>query len=66
MEFFAEHAKLEILDQEFVRERKIGEGVKLRSKEELHYYRIFKQMYGSAINPGMVGRPRSITQDELN
>jgi asparagine synthase (glutamine-hydrolysing) len=66
MEFLAEHANLEISDQQFLRERQITDGVTLRSKEELHYYRIFKQMYGSSIDPGIVGRTRSVTPDELN
>lgn len=38
----------------------------LRSKEELFYYRIFREQFGERIPSQTVGRTRSVTKGELN
>lgn len=35
-----------ISDADFEREKKLPDGTELRSKEELHYYRIFRELFG--------------------
>ncbi len=62
----AEHANDTISDDEFLRERNVGENVELRSKEELLYYRIFRGIFGDSLQPDIVGRTRSVTPGELN
>lgn len=44
---------------DFERNREVDEGLLLRSPEELHYYRIWREAMGSWISPALVGR----TQD---
>ncbi len=53
----AEH---EITDEEFARECEVADGVSLRSKEELLYYRIFREQYPADILVPLVGRSRSV------
>jgi asparagine synthase (glutamine-hydrolysing) len=50
---FAETA---ISDEEFLTERDLGDGDQLRSKEELMYYRIFKQHFGDYVPLAEIGR----------
>jgi len=54
------YAEQEISDEDFARERNVGEGVELRSKEELLYYRVFRDQYPSDALLPPVGRSRSI------
>lgn len=65
MEMIAGYANSQITDQEFIANREVADDVILRSKEEMLYYQIFKQHFGDAIPPEVVGRTRSITKDEL-
>jgi asparagine synthase (glutamine-hydrolysing) len=53
-------AEKEIGDADFARRREIADGVFLRSKEELFYFRIFKQMYPRDDLLPLVGRSRSV------
>lgn len=55
-ELLAEYAGQEISDQEFARECDQGDGLQLRSKEELLYYRIFKNHFGSSLSLAEIGR----------
>lgn len=41
---------------EFERNRQVAAGLVLRSPEELHYYRIWRETMGSHISPALVGR----------
>ena len=50
------HAERVISDDEFSRERHVPEGLVLRSKEELYYYRIFKQHFPQPDLSGIVAR----------
>jgi asparagine synthase (glutamine-hydrolysing) len=54
---FAETA---ISDEEFNAERDLGDGDQLRSKEELMYYRIFKQHFGDHVPLPEIGRTQHI------
>ncbi len=56
----ADFADRQISDGDFHREREIAAGQLLRSKEELLYYRIFKQMYPQDELIPLVGRSRSV------
>ena len=65
MDMLAEHANERISDSDFSRERNIGPKIALRSKEELLYYRIFKNTFGNRIPLDTIGRTRSITRTEV-
>jgi asparagine synthase (glutamine-hydrolysing) len=56
----AHWAARQISDSEFNRAREIGDGVFLRSKEELLYYKVFRQTFSSEDLLPLVGRSRSI------
>jgi len=66
MELLAVYAAEKITDAEFERERPLPGTPKIRSKEELFYWRIFKEVLGDRLSPELVGMTRSITRDELN
>jgi asparagine synthase (glutamine-hydrolysing) len=51
-----DYASREIADREFEKERDIGNGFPLRSKEELLYYRIFRSLFSDRIPVTEVGR----------
>jgi asparagine synthase (glutamine-hydrolysing) len=61
----AEYARETISDEGFDREQKATPVIGLRSKEELLYYRIFREQYGDRIPQEVIGRTRSVTRDEL-
>jgi asparagine synthase (glutamine-hydrolysing) len=65
MAMLAGHANQRISDKEFAEQRVVGSGLELRSKEELLYFQIFQDAYGSELDAKMVGRTRSITDEEL-
>jgi asparagine synthase (glutamine-hydrolysing) len=46
---FERIAEASISDEEFARERCLSTGHELRSKEELHYYRVFRRFYPETI-----------------
>jgi asparagine synthase (glutamine-hydrolysing) len=56
----AQFAEQEISDAEFARGRAAANGVTLRSKEELLYYRIFREQYPAHTALPPVGRSRSV------
>lgn len=51
----AEFAETEISDEDFAKERDLGRGDQFRSKEELIYYRIFKQHFGDCVPLADIG-----------
>jgi len=55
----AQHAEQTISDAEFGRERSIFGGASLNTKEELLYFRIFKDQFGPEFDPGIVGRTKN-------
>ena len=52
------YAEEVISDEEFAAERRIDNGATLNTKEELFYYRIFKDVSGSQVDAGLVGRTK--------
>jgi asparagine synthase (glutamine-hydrolysing) len=65
MDMLAAHADERISDEEFAWSRMAGDGVELRSKEEMYYYQIFRSIYGETMDSAVVGRTRSVTEKEL-
>jgi asparagine synthase (glutamine-hydrolysing) len=59
-DLLASHANDVISDSEFESARTLPDGSKLRSKEELYYYRIFRDEFGSRIDPALVGRTKRV------
>ncbi len=64
-DLLAEYANDKISDAEWLAERKAANGARLRSKEELLYYRIFTGFFGERIPMTVIGRTRSVTRKEL-
>jgi asparagine synthase (glutamine-hydrolysing) len=58
-EVIAELAERSISDEEFKRERKLPNGWKLNTKEELIYYRIFRMRFGELEDLSWMGRTKS-------
>jgi asparagine synthase (glutamine-hydrolysing) len=56
----AAFAEQQISPAEFEREREVAEGLLLRSREELLYFRLFKQMYPQSEVLQLVGRSHSV------
>lgn len=54
----AEHANQQVSDADFQRERRLPNGWVLNSKEELFYYRIFKEHFGELENLDWMGRTK--------
>jgi asparagine synthase (glutamine-hydrolysing) len=54
----AEHAERLITDHDFTEERKLVSGETLNSKEELLYYRIFKDNFGEFEDLSWMGRTK--------
>lgn len=52
------HAEGVISDEEFAAERTLDSGAALNTKEELFYYRIFDDAFGSQMDPRLVGRTK--------
>jgi asparagine synthase (glutamine-hydrolysing) len=57
-QLIAEFAENEISDTEFERERKRFEDVQISSKEELHYFRLFRDSFNTDIDMRAIGRWR--------
>jgi len=56
----AKFAERQISDTEFARQRQVESGIVLNSKEELLYYRLFRQAYPDRDLLHLVGRSRSV------
>ncbi len=56
IDLLAEYADKTIANHDFQKERKLANGWTLRSKEELMYYRIFKERFGEMENLDWMGR----------
>ena len=48
----------QITDEEFKRERALQNGLVLNTKEELMYYRVFRQHFGELDNLSWMGRTK--------
>ena len=60
----SEHAEKVILDSSFLRERELPNGWKLNTKEELYYYRIFKEYFGEPEILDWMGRTKGSPVDK--
>lgn len=65
-DLMADFARNQIADTEFQVERDAFKEAGIRSKEELMYYRIFREQFGENVPNKIIGRTRSITANELN
>ena len=54
------YAESQITDNEFSKDRRLGNGADLRSKEELLYYRIFQTFFKDSIPLAHIGRTQHI------
>jgi asparagine synthase (glutamine-hydrolysing) len=57
-ELISEYAEKQITDAEFQYERLLSNGLILNTKEELYYYRIFRDHFGSDIDLSWMGRTK--------
>ena len=57
-DLLARHAETTISDADFQRKRELPNGWKLNSKEELMYYRIFREHSGELENLDWMGRTK--------
>ncbi|MBI5953490.1 MAG: asparagine synthase [Chloroflexi bacterium] len=57
-DFLARHAEGQISDADFKRERNLPNGVQLNTKEELFYYRIFRERFGEFDDLSWMGRTK--------
>jgi asparagine synthase (glutamine-hydrolysing) len=57
-DFLARHAKEQISDADFKLERNLPNGVQLNTKEELFYYRIFRERFGDFDDLSWMGRTK--------
>jgi len=55
-EMLGDYAERQISDSAFERERKLPNGWKLNTKEELMYYRIFTEQFGELDQLAWIGR----------
>jgi asparagine synthase (glutamine-hydrolysing) len=52
------HAEQVVSDAEFGSERTLDDGAALNTKEELFYYRVFRDVFGDSVDPELVGRTK--------
>ena len=57
-DLLAQYADAQITDDEFKRKRTLQNGLVLNTKEELMYYRVFRQHFGELDNLSWVGRTK--------
>ena len=62
-ELLAQHAEEEISDADFRAERALSNGWLLSSKEELLYYRIFRERFGGSLDLDWMGRTKDAPLD---
>lgn len=60
----AQHAEQHVTDAEFQRERVLANGWTLRSKEELLYYRPFRERFGELPELSWMGRTKGAPQTQ--
>jgi asparagine synthase (glutamine-hydrolysing) len=57
-EQIADHVEGQISDTEFEHERQLANGLQLNSKEELYYYRVFREHFGDLEDLNWMGRTK--------
>ena len=63
-EMMLDYAEKEITDEDFKRERILMNGWQLKSKEELFYYRFFKEHFGDLEELSWMGRTKKVPSIE--
>jgi asparagine synthase (glutamine-hydrolysing) len=58
----ARYADAQVNDADFKRERKLENGLLIRTKEELMYYRIFREHFGEFADLSWMGRTKGAPQ----
>lgn len=61
-DLLAEHAETRISDGDFRRQRRLKNGLHIRTKEELMYYRIFREHFGEFADLSWMGRTKGAPQ----
>jgi asparagine synthase (glutamine-hydrolysing) len=61
-ELISDYASSKITDSDFKKEKNLNNGWTLRTKEELYYYRIFKDHFGELDNLEWMGRTKEVTE----
>jgi asparagine synthase (glutamine-hydrolysing) len=64
-ELLAQHAEEAVSDADFGRMRRLPNGDELASKEELFYYRIFREHFGDLAHDGWMGRTKQAPAGEI-
>lgn len=62
-DLLSQHAEEKITDWDFQREKTLSNGWTLNSKEELMYYRIFKEYFGELENLSWMGRSKGTSKN---
>jgi asparagine synthase (glutamine-hydrolysing) len=62
-EHLAEHAARTVTDSDFARERRLPNGWELNTKEELLYYRLFREHFGTLEELSWMGRTKGSPVD---
>lgn len=61
----SEYARHQISDSDYSHERNLSNGWRLNSKEELMYYRIFKEHFGELNNLSWMGRTKGAPEEKV-
>ena len=64
-DLLARHAEEHVSDDEFQRERVLANGWTLNSKEELLYYRVFREQFGELPELSWMGRTKGAPQARI-
>lgn len=64
-ERIAAYAAEKVSDDDFRRERRLPDGHELNTKEELYYYRIFREQFGSLKNIDWMGRTKGSPKETV-
>jgi len=65
-DFLAHYADEHVSDEEFGRERSLSNGWTLNTKEELMYYRVFKETFGTLADLSWMGRTKGAPGGEAS
>lgn len=65
-DLIAAYAEGKVTDRDFREQRRLPDGEELNTKEELYYYRIFREHFGSLNNLDWMGRTKGSPKVNLN
>jgi asparagine synthase (glutamine-hydrolysing) len=61
-DLLAQHAETQVSDSDFRRQRRLENGLSVHTKEDLMYYRIFREHFGDFADLGWMGRTQGAPQ----